>query len=497
MAVSIVQSAANSASTTNDITITLGAAPTNGNLLVLFLGYYTGVDPVNTPSGWTLLHENAFGTAGLLTLYRTATSGMSATFTFTNILTGDDDLAGVLYEISGQHATTPINQEGMSDNPNAGSIATSTETPNVLSCLALAAASPDAAAVAGSESVTVSSGWTKDHAPWPDYHGVVAAHRNSLTSDTTTGINVTFSNFSAIDGPKCANIILIAPAATATTISPADIALGLTEDGATISQVHSVSTQDIALALREDNDTITQNHVIAAQDIALGLTEDNATIAHIHVLAAQDIALALTEDNDSISQNHVVATQDIALALTEDNTTLSQNHVVAPADISLGLTEDNTTVAITAVVLSPADILLNTTLDNATISQNHVIAPSDVGLALSEDNATITQVHVLSPTDVSLALSEDNTTVSALLIIVPADIALGLTEDAGTISQVHSLSPADLGLGLTEDASGVTQGVTIVPADVSLGLGVDNAIVYIVFGPPAPRITVDRPAIRG
>lgn len=212
MALSIVRSASNTSPGSRSITITLAGTPTNGNLLIFALAYYTGVDPVSTPSGWTMIHRNDPNTAGLI-VFRKVASSESATFTFTNILAGSDDLAGAIYEINGQHATTPIDQEGLSDNPNAGLIATTSETPSVMSTLALAFASPDAADVAGAEAVTVTAGWTKDHAPWPDYHGLIAAHRNSLTSDTSTAISATFDDFSAIDGPKVANIILIAPAA--------------------------------------------------------------------------------------------------------------------------------------------------------------------------------------------------------------------------------------------------------------------------------------------
>lgn len=211
MAVAIVRSASNSAAGSRSISVSMGGTPTNGNLLVFALGYYTGVDPVSTPAGWTLQGLNDPSFAGLAVFTKVA-SGESSTLTFTNILAGSDDLSAAIYEISGQAATGFVNQYGATNSSSAGSITTASLTPSVASCLALAFASPDETAAAGAQAVTVSSGWTKDHAPWPDYHGLVAAHRNSLTSDTITPITNTFGAFSATTGPKVASALLIAPA---------------------------------------------------------------------------------------------------------------------------------------------------------------------------------------------------------------------------------------------------------------------------------------------
>ncbi len=224
MAVAIVRSSSGSASGSRSITINHGATPASGNLLILAISYYTGVDPISTPAGWTLISPlNDPSDAGLALFRKTAGGSEPSSYTFTNILAGADDIGGVIYEISGHNTTTPINQRVNTNQASAGSITAGPATPNVSGCLALAFASPDAAAAAGAQAVTVSSGWTKDRAPWPDYHGLIAAHRNSLTSDTTTAINNTFGAFSATDGPKVADILLIAPAGSGGGATPSNL----------------------------------------------------------------------------------------------------------------------------------------------------------------------------------------------------------------------------------------------------------------------------------
>jgi hypothetical protein len=101
----------------------------------------------------------------------------------------------------------PVNQAGHAAyDTTVTAFATASEIPSVLNCLALAAAT------FGSNGNTlsgVSSGWTNDITQDSGYHGIFAAHRNSLTSDTSTAVSNTFTLGTASQGVT--EIVLIAP----------------------------------------------------------------------------------------------------------------------------------------------------------------------------------------------------------------------------------------------------------------------------------------------
>lgn len=99
-----------------------------------------------------------------------------------------------------------VNQHGHSNqNSNTTTFTTASVTPSVLNCLALAAVTPDSTVALSS----VSAGWTNDISETGGYHGIYAAHKNALTSDTSTAISNTFTVGANDQGVT--EILLVAP----------------------------------------------------------------------------------------------------------------------------------------------------------------------------------------------------------------------------------------------------------------------------------------------
>lgn len=101
----------------------------------------------------------------------------------------------------------PVNQHGSSHYDTVATVlATASVTPSVLNCLALAATTFGAN---GDTLSSVSGGWTADASDASTYHGTFAAHRNALTTDTSTAISNTFTVGTSTQAVT--EILLIAP----------------------------------------------------------------------------------------------------------------------------------------------------------------------------------------------------------------------------------------------------------------------------------------------
>lgn len=208
---SIVQHTSNTGVTTTDISFTLGSTPTVGNLLVVAVSFYTGVDPILAPAGWKIaLFNEDDTTAGAVVFERRVATGDGTSWTLT-VTTGADTLAGAMYEITGQASTQYIRQivNSHDSTGTATTLDTNTLVPHALNCLALAFVSTDSGSGGGADTATVGAGWTIDERPYPSVHPLWAAHRNTLTSDTSSQISATFSSLQA--SVSVAIILLIEP----------------------------------------------------------------------------------------------------------------------------------------------------------------------------------------------------------------------------------------------------------------------------------------------
>jgi hypothetical protein len=326
MAVALVQTAkyTGTASQTN-MTFTLGSTPTVGNLLLFIPCYYTGDDPVLTPSGWTLQGTNYEpNQAGVSVFTRIVQSGDGTSWNL-NVMSSADQNSGFLLEVSGQASTSFINKQGNSTAAGTpSSLASASVTPSVLNCLAIAAFLNTGSG--GTDAATFSAGWTKEQAAESTFQPAWLASRNALTSDTTTAISTTISSMNGGGLDASSVILLIAPGSSAVNATVAQVHATLTFTGGTqsIATVQDVATSQSAATLTFTGGTqsvaTVQNSAVSQSGATLTLTGGTqAVAAHISTSAAQSAAsLTFTGGTQSIA-----SVQDVSIAQSAATLTLT------------------------------------------------------------------------------------------------------------------------------------------------------------------------------
>jgi hypothetical protein len=197
MSVAILQSAKYQPSSSGtSVALTLGSAPTVGNILLAITSYsqFSQARTISPPSGgtWTQIANITNGNDSIAIWWHLVVSG-DGVGPYTFPISGSAEWqSGVIYEISGAYSAAPIDRFGKAGGSNPSAI------PSILSDLAIAAVTYDS----GSQGYSQSSGWTTDQEARPSYHATIAAHMNSLTSDTSTPISDAFS-------PANASIIVL------------------------------------------------------------------------------------------------------------------------------------------------------------------------------------------------------------------------------------------------------------------------------------------------
>jgi hypothetical protein len=204
MAIAIVQTGGGEAATGTSVTLTFGSTPTNGSYLLCGLTTEGTGRTLTPPSGWTLLHESNNAAIKTHVYYKLAGGSESTTYNWP--ISGAADYAacnGV--ELSGVDTATPIDVSNTATPANSTDVAGPTLTPTVLSTQAVAFMS-----CVRNQAPTVTAGWTVTNYgnPWSGNSG---ATRNTLTSDTTTGISVTFSSGSTISDVIIWSALIKAP----------------------------------------------------------------------------------------------------------------------------------------------------------------------------------------------------------------------------------------------------------------------------------------------
>lgn len=186
------------------ISVSFNVNPTTGNLLV------AGSAGIDTPAGWTILDSSSSAYGTLQTLYHVVGSGEANSYTFTN--TG-----GVgINEVTGQASSLFIDSHTIKNDMTGPGNVTAVATPAVIGDLALSFFTP----YIMEAPVTVSSGWTiAVSTPLSvSFSGMVAASRNSLTSDTSTPISNTFTPVNPDAQQLTAAMVLVKPAAPAAVV---------------------------------------------------------------------------------------------------------------------------------------------------------------------------------------------------------------------------------------------------------------------------------------
>lgn len=183
MCCSIVQTGGNFG-TAGTSTVVFGSAPGTGNLLVC--GYTDLVGAQTPPAGWAqknLVTAGGNTQQGIYTHTVGASEPNSYTFS-TNASDGHNSIG--CYEILG---SSGINGTPQSDPQGSTTMVTPTQTPSVIPTLALTFAS----GLFANALISVSAGWTSDIFENNVFGPIWTAHRNMLTSDTTTAISNTFT----------------------------------------------------------------------------------------------------------------------------------------------------------------------------------------------------------------------------------------------------------------------------------------------------------------
>jgi hypothetical protein len=201
MAISVVQSAKGAIGHGPTLTITLGAAPTNGNVMIALVGAAAN-STYNTPAGWTLLDSDPTHQNDSFYCFYKVASGDTAAQSFV-LTSGAQAMVGTLVEVTGQDALAPFNQhnqQAYSTLTSPQTVQTNAKTPSVLGCL------PIAFFIVSNTSAYTPS-WTEDQNV-QSQPGCELQH-NTPTVDTVTAITGQVILATARNGH--AEIILIAP----------------------------------------------------------------------------------------------------------------------------------------------------------------------------------------------------------------------------------------------------------------------------------------------
>lgn len=195
MAIGFVEGVGATASAANDITFTLGAAPTNGDLLVAFAASTNPSTTWQLPSGWTEITadtgDDASDSHSARCWWRYAASD-STTITLTDITAATGELAGCLAVLSGIHASAPIGLKGTWSTDSA----TTTHSVDSLTGLTAGSAHLTFAAgddTAGTRSYTPPTGWTEFADVGPASTCGAAGAYDLTPADPTGAVSWTYS----------------------------------------------------------------------------------------------------------------------------------------------------------------------------------------------------------------------------------------------------------------------------------------------------------------
>jgi hypothetical protein len=181
---------------TGSVVIPLDAAPSENDLLIAFIntGQFGSARTVSSPAaGFTQWGRSVQTNDAIDVWTRFAPAGAGTSYTF-GLSASDEFASGLMYAISGADLVNPINNSSasaFSKSASTSSLATASVTPTVVGCLAISGFTQDSN---GAGTTNSGAGWTEDKtAASGSGRGGIIAHKDSLTSDTTTAISVTWT----------------------------------------------------------------------------------------------------------------------------------------------------------------------------------------------------------------------------------------------------------------------------------------------------------------
>jgi len=205
------------------VAITLGAAPTVGNILLAFIstGDFPAPGTVTKPdSNWTLVDEGNRGFCGMHLYTRVVQVG-DGTGPYTWSMSVNNNHHGAIYEVAGIDTAAIVDAYAFNNNGGSPLTLALSATPTVEGTYAFAGYSNDSGGISGS----VSSGWTLD-VNQAVGHPADTASRDAVTSGLGA-VSVTFTQGFAND---CIGVaVLLKPASSATAALTGTGAAGMTE----------------------------------------------------------------------------------------------------------------------------------------------------------------------------------------------------------------------------------------------------------------------------
>ena len=233
MAIAVASQSTNAYASAASITITKPTGLAAGDLMVAAI-HVTGSETVTTPAGWTQIIAQSHGGQAqtLTTLRKTADSGDAAASDFTFNLSGTQQVAGILFRITGQAGNTII---AASDNDTLTNDGTGTfsggVTPTEASSLLIFCIGIDqgnqAGDITGYAVVTSNPSWTEafeTERNLTDGNNYIFAVAYAIRTQITATGNYSFS-YGGYDGANtdaCGQLICVNPAISV-TISPSTL----------------------------------------------------------------------------------------------------------------------------------------------------------------------------------------------------------------------------------------------------------------------------------
>lgn len=216
-----VQVKTNGGALVDSVTVTLDSTPTVGNLLWAYVCYLADVDYASVPpAGWTTVLDTRSGAIYLAKYARIVQSGDGTGWTWNFTYQGNPNSQAnqvTIHEFAGQHATLYHNGGSVNAFSSATSASGTGVTPSVLDCFplsAIATAGFETTAITGNTGTT----FTKDVDQGAGGSDLGVAI-GTLTTDTTTAVNATWSISSALSGHVAIDLIAPAAVVSATNLS--------------------------------------------------------------------------------------------------------------------------------------------------------------------------------------------------------------------------------------------------------------------------------------
>lgn len=328
---SIVQSAKNVANATT-VTVTFGATPTPGNVLVFGVGWNVTSSTITPPTGVTLIGSNTTG-HGIATYQRVVQAGDGTGWTFGISVSGQ--ISVIAYEVFGVDNATPVNGHG-ENSLNVQVLTTASVVPTKLNCLPIAFfADGNRNAFTG-----LNGDWVNDAnntLTWFNF-GSHGPGTTNTTSGITASINLT-------GGPAASNTALVL--LNSAVVSPNETLARTQAFPRTVSDALGVLTESVNRAI--------QGFTRTATDGLGSLSESVVRAAQAVHRTTLDAMSGVAESITRSAQGFVRTTSDVLGSILETLTSSGIHHWIVTASDALPGIVESATRAVQNLIRSTSD----------------------------------------------------------------------------------------------------------------------------------------------